>query len=195
MALTRRQALGILAGGLTTGCLGDGSDNGPTLSPEPGNGNSTPTADGGTRIPSPTDCDPADVNRPPIIEDANHPPKGYGTKPTELTQQSVADYLADFETAYAWNRILAAHSPVTNLGVNTTTPWTPEPAGEGYLSSSRIETSYAKEATNTAISRTYVASYYVSTEPVYRAETDDDPVDPRTHPNRQLVQCGRDTKQ
>lgn len=134
------------------------------------------------------------MSRPPIVEDANHPPKGYGTKPQELTQQSVADYLADFETAYAWNRILAEHAPVTNIGVDTTTAWTPEPAGEGFLASSRIETSYAKEGSDEPTRRAYVASYFVSAGPVYRVETDSEPVDPRTHPNRQLVQCGTDSK-
>ncbi|MFB6303666.1 MAG: hypothetical protein ABEH47_00745 [Haloferacaceae archaeon] len=132
------------------------------------------------------------MDRPPIIRDANHPPKGYGTKPRELTPQSVADYLADFETAYAWNRLLEEHSPVTNLGVDTITPWTPETAGEGFLASSRIETSYAKDPDVTPTTRTYVASYYVSADPVYRVETEDEAVDPRAHPDRRLVQCGAD---
>ena len=197
MGPTRRTVLGVLAVSLTTGCLTGGGGDG-TPSPEPGETTSTSTSTstqgGETTTPSAGSCDPAAVTRPPIIEDANHPPQGYGTKPQELTQLSVADYLADFETAYAWNRILDEHSPVTNLGVDTTTPWEPAPAGDGFIASSRIEVSYAKEPDVTPTSRIYVASYFVSTEAVYRVETDSEAVDPRNHPDRQLVQCGGDSK-
>jgi hypothetical protein len=105
----------------------------------------------------------------------------------------VADYLADFETAFAWNRILDEHAPVTSLSIDTTTAWMPEAAGEGFLASSRIETGYTKEGDDDPTTRTYIASYYVSPDPVYRVETDSEAVDPRTHPDRQLVQCGTDT--
>ncbi|MDX1748567.1 MAG: hypothetical protein R3324_21760, partial [Halobacteriales archaeon] len=185
--------LGVLFGGLAAGCLGGGPDA-ATPPPEPGDGSPTPTPSGGTPTPGPSGCDPANVDRPQVVEDANHPPQGYGTKPQELTLQSVADYLADFETAYAWNRILVEQRPVTNLGVDTQTPWTPEAAGEGFLASSRIETSYAKQGDQSPTTRTYVASYFVSAGPVYRVETDGETVDPRAHPDRELVQCGTDTK-
>lgn len=194
MQSTRRALLGTVASGVTVGCVTDGPGDVGTLSPDSGNGGSTPTRDSGTTSPVPTSCDPDDVSRPPIVEDANHSAMGYGTKPQELTVQSVADYLVDFETAYAWNRILAEHAPVSNIGVDTTTAWTPEPAGEGYLASSRIETSYAKDGSDEPTRRSYVASYFVSAEPVYRVEADTEAVDPRTHPDRELVQCGPDTK-
>jgi hypothetical protein len=176
MSLSRRSVLTVIGAGLTAGCLGDGS--------------------GGTETPSPdlTECDPDDVSRPPIVEDTNHPPKGYGTQPQELTEQSVADFLVDFETAFAWNRILTEHPTVWSLGVNTTTAWTPEQAGDGFLASSNIEIDYTDEGTTEPTVRSYVASYYVSAGPVYRAETDSEAVDPRTHPDRQLVQCGTDTE-
>lgn len=186
MGLTRRSILAMVAGGITTGCLNGG--NGPGASPttEPGGGEPSPTVGS---------CDPAEVTRPPIIEDADHPPKGYGTKPQELTPQSVADYLADFETALAWNRLLSEHDTLTNIGVNTLTPWSPAAAGTGYIASSEIETSYATEADGDPTERTYVASYFVAAGPVFRVETASEPVDPRTHRDRQLVQCGPDTKQ
>lgn len=180
--LTRRTALIIAASSVTPGCLNTGS--GPTTPTEP-------------RPPSPGTgtCDPDNVNRPPIVRDANHPPQGYGTKPQELTPVSVADYLADFETAYAWNRILAEDDVITSLGVNTTTPWTPDATGDGFLASSRIETEYSTEEGANRVERVYVASYFVAAGPVYRVETDSESVDPRTHPDRELVQCGSDTKQ
>ncbi|MDX1746703.1 MAG: hypothetical protein R3324_12255, partial [Halobacteriales archaeon] len=183
-----------LVGGVGGGCVG-GAGVGATPAPGPGDGCPPPPPAGGTPTPTQGGCDPADVDRPPEVDDAKHPPQGYGTKPQELTPQSVSDYLADFETAYAWNRILAERSPVTNLGVDTTTPWTPEAANGGYLASSRIETSYAKEGDASPTTRSYVASYFVAADPVYRVETDREAVDPRTHPDRELVQCGRDTKQ
>jgi hypothetical protein len=135
------------------------------------------------------------VSRPPEVEDTNLPaPTGYGTQPPELTEQSVADFLADFETVFAWNRILNEHAPLTSLSINTTTAWMPEPAGAGFLASSRIETGYAKEGDDGPTTRTYIASYHVAPGPVYRAETDSEAVDPRTHPDRQLVQCATDTE-
>lgn len=142
--------------------------------------------------PSATDCDPAAVDRPPVVRDSNHPPQGYGTKPRELTVQSVADYLADFETGFAWNRILSEQAPVASLSVNTTTAWMPETADDGFIASSRIETEYANDSGESPTARTYVASYYVSQALVYRAETDSEPVDPRTRADRRLVQCGSD---
>lgn len=168
----------IAAGSLTAGCISDGGGNG--------------TTDDGTTDPPSNECDPDDVRRPPIVEDANHPPQGYGTKPMELIEQSVGDYLADFETAYAWNRILTEHAPVTSLGVNTTTPWTPETTDDGFVAWSRIETDYTKEGDDDPTTRTYIANYYVSQGPVYRVESESEPVDAATHPDRQLVQCGSD---
>ncbi|AZH26044.1 hypothetical protein [Haloplanus aerogenes] len=190
---TRRMILAVIDSSLTAGCLTDGDGNGTTPSPTPSSGGPT-TQNGGTPSPIPSSCDPADVSHPPVVEESNHPAMGYGTKPQELTQQSVADYLADFETAYAWNRILDDHSPVARLNIDTTTPWNPEPAGAGFLASSGIETSYTPEGSEESSERAYVASYYVSPDPVYRVQTEAESVDPRSHPDRQLVQCGTDTK-
>lgn len=178
MGSNRRLVLGTVAGVLTAGCLGDGDGNGST----PG--------DGETPSPTPETCDPDDATRPPIVRDSNHPPQGYGTKPMELTEQSVADYLSDFETAFAWNRILQANDDLTSLGVNTVDGYTPEAADDGYRSSSRIETYYTVGEDQELTEREYVTNYYVSDGPVYRVETDSEPVDPRAHSDRQLVQCG-----
>lgn len=180
MGPSRRAVLAVIATGLPAGCLTGGGEETGTPSP-------------GGSSPEPTSCDPADVSRPPVVQDTDHPPEGYGTKPQELTEQSVGDYLADFETAFAWNRILAEHDPVRSLGVNTTTAWAPEPAGEGFLASSRIETDYTKEESTEPTERTYVANYHVAPGPVYRVETESEAVDPRTHSDRQLVQCGTTT--
>lgn len=119
---------------------------------------------------------------------------GYGTKPGELTDRSVADYLSDFETAFAWNRILQENEAVTGLGVNTVDGYAPEAAATGYLASSRIETHFTVGEDHALTERTYVTNYFVSAGPVYRVETDAEPVDPRTRPDRQLVQCGEDDK-
>lgn len=129
-----------------------------------------------------------------MVDDANHPGQGYGTKPRELVAQSVANYLADFETAYAWNRLLVEHADLASLGVETLEPWVPEAAGPGYLASTRLEVTYATTPGADPVRRRYVASYYVSPGPVYRVETADEPVDPRDHRDRQLVQCGEDGK-
>lgn len=118
---------------------------------------------------------------------------GYGTKPGELTAQSVADYLADFETAFAWNRLLVEHADLASIGVDTKEPWVPEVAGVGYVASSRIEISYASNPNEEPTTRRYVPSYYVDPGPVYRVETENEAVDPRDHRDRQLVQCGEDS--
>lgn len=195
MERTRRDVLASLVVGVTAGCVGTGGDGGaPSATRSPDAGPGSPSPDGGGATPTPAGCDPADVTRPPIVEDANHPPTGYGTKPMELTAQAVADYLADFETAYAWNRLLVEHGDLATLSVDTTTPWVPESVGPGYLASSRLEVAYGTSPDVEPVSRDYVASYYVSAGPVYRVETEDEAVDPRTHPERQLVQCGTDTK-
>lgn len=177
MDSSRRAVVAVAAALSTAGCASDGGDG--TDEPSPGE----PT-------PAPTDCDPDEVRRPPIVRDTDHSPTGYGTKPQTLVAQSVADYLADFETGFAWNRMLEEHSPLTNVGVDTTTPWEPEPAGDGFVAWSRIETSYVTEGSSEPVERAYVANYYVSAGPVYRVETESDPVDPRERSDRQLVQCG-----
>ena len=189
MEPTRRAVLAALAAGLPAGCLGGGASPTPTAPPA-----ATPTAAPGGGTPTPRSCDPADVSRPPVVEDANHPGMGYGTKPRELTAQSVADYLADFETAYAWNRLLVEDADLASLGVDTLEPWVPEVAGAGYLASSRLEVSFAREPGDDPTTRRYVASYYVEPGPVYRVETADEAVDPREARDRVLVQCGADTK-
>lgn len=184
--------MAVIACSLSAGCLTADGGNGGQPTTEPDHGGSPATPGSGTSVPPSNDCDPADVSRPPIVRDANHSPLGYGTKPQELTGQSVADYLADFETAYAWNRILDKYAPVVSLNINTTTPWTPEKNDDGFLASSRIETEYTKEVGDDPVTRVYVASYYVSPSPVYRVETESESVDPRTHPDWELVQCGSD---
>ncbi|MFB6309945.1 MAG: hypothetical protein ABEH64_02055 [Salinirussus sp.] len=194
MNSTRRGILAVLASGGIAGCLNGGGSDGTTPSPTTTVETPTPTRAPDAPSPTPLSCDPSDVNRPPVVEDANLSGKGYGTKPQELNAQSVADYLADFETAYAWNRILVDHGPVSRLNIDTTTPWTPERDGAGFLASSRIETSYTPEDGDEPVEAAYVASYYVASGPVYRAQTDADAVDPRSHPDRVLVQCGSDAK-
>lgn len=179
----RRAVLATVAGVVTAGCLG-GEGDGSTPSPSPSPG------DSGTPSPTLESCDPEDVTRPPIVRDSDHPPQGYGTKPMELSEQSVADYLSDFETAFAWNRILHENDDVESLGVNTVDGYTPTAAGNGYLSSSRIETHYTVAGADEPTERAYVTNYFVSGEPVYRVETESEPTDPRTHADRQLVQCG-----
>lgn len=121
----RRTVLATVGGALAAGCTVDVDEG------------TTPTATGS---PTPERCDPANVTRPPVVRDTDHPPQGYGTKPTDLTAQSVADYLSDFETAFATNRILDEHDGVTSLGVDTVDGYAPEAAGAGFLASSRVET-------------------------------------------------------
>lgn len=193
MDRTRRTVLAVLASGFTSGCLTDTGGTATTSSTTSGDGETT-TTENETSSPTPDSCDQDDVSRPPVADGTNIGAKGYGTKPQELTEVSVAEYLSDFETAYAWNRILDEHSPVTRLNIDTTTAWTPEPADAGFLASSRIETSYTAEGDEEPVESVYVASYYVSPEPVYRVQTPEESVDPRSHPDRLLVQCGTDTK-
>lgn len=111
---------------------------------------------------------------------------GYGTKPMELTELSVADYLSDFETGFAWNRILQENEDVNSLGVNTVDGYTPEATDAGYISSSRIETHYTVGEDHELTEREYVTNYYVSMGPAYRVETESEPADPRSHRDRQL---------
>lgn len=108
----------------------------------------------------------------------------------ELNEQAVADYLSDFETGFAWNRILQENTDVTSLGVNTVDGYTPEAVDTGYISSSRIEIHYTIGEDMELTEREYVTNYFVSEGPVYRVETDSEPVDPRMRSDRQLVQCG-----
>ena len=193
----RRGLLGCIATTFLAGCLGDGNGGGQTTTTrsttEPTTSSPTTeskTSEPTTTTPSTESCDPSSASRPPIVRDSNHPPQGYGTKPTELTPLSVADYLSDFETAFAWNRILQENDEVNSLGVNTVDGYQPDTVDGGFLASSRIEIHYTVGEDHELTEREYVTNYFVSEGPVYRVETDTDPVDPRTHPDRQLVQCG-----
>lgn len=168
----RRTVLATTVGILTAGCMGGGGG--------------TPTP---TQSPTPESCDPADVSRPPVVRDSNHPPQDYGSKPASLTDQSVADYLGSFELAFAWNRILGENDSVRSLGIETGDGYRPERAGAGYLASNRMRLEYAVGEDDESTEDEYVASYYVSAGPVYRVETDSEPVDPRTRSDRDLVQC------
>lgn len=121
-------------------------------------------------------------------------PQGCPSKPMELTEDSVATYLSDFETGFAWNRILQENDDVNGLVVNTVDGYTPDAADTGYLASSRIDIRFTGGVDHEMTERSSVTNYYVSEGPVYRVETGSDPSDPRTHPDRQLVQCGKDGK-
>lgn len=110
----------------------------------------------------------------------------------ELSEDSVATYLSDFETGFAWNRILQENDDVNSLVANTVDGYTPEAADTGYLASSRIDIRFTVGEGHGRTERSYVTNYYVSEGPVYRVETGSDPSGPRTHPDRQLVQRGKD---
>lgn len=177
----RRSVLAVVGAALATGCTAV-------------DGGATPT---GTAEPSPSDgppeCDPADVTRPPVATGENLDGRAYPTKPAELTDQSVLEYLADFETAFAWNRVLeTADGTVVSLNIDTLDGFFPDETGDGYLASSGMGVSYTT-ADETTTQREYVASYFVSPGPVYRTESAGDAADPREQEETTLVQCGADT--
>jgi hypothetical protein len=128
--------------------------------------------------------------RLPVPTGTNIAGQAYPRKPTTLTVQSVAEYLSDFETAYAWNRILATND-VTSLNIDTLDGFVPDETGDGFIAASRTHVTYSTtdERTN---ERSYVANYFVSPAPVYRRESETDPVTPRGAEETVLVQCGTD---
>lgn len=103
------------------------------------------------------------------------------------------EFLADFETAFAWNRAVGSRENVTSINVDTLDGFTPEAAGDGFLASSAMRVMFAtgQGGDETETGRfDYVASYYVGPSGVYRVETADSRIDPRDSAERQLVACG-----
>lgn len=188
----RRAVLSAVGGALLAGCTGsDGGTRGNGASPTQTTG-TTPTATG-----TPPGCDPEDVTRPAKPEGTNIEGREYPRKPRPLTEQAIREYLDEFETAFAWNRVLrTASGTVTSINVDNLEGFPPEAADGGYLASSRMRVSYSTDRgetpTGESSEREYVASYYVSEGPVVRAETDSEAVDPRTRDDARLVQCGAD---
>jgi hypothetical protein len=190
---TRRGVLAAVAGVVLAGCLG-GGDGGatttvtgtptpspsPTPTPEP---TATPTA-----TPDTGACDPSAVTRPAVATDSAVGGQSYPSKPESLTEASVAEYLSEFETAYAWNRAVGGGS-VTGVNVDTLDGFLPDVAGEGYLAGSRMRVTVTDDEAE-ATERAYVASYYVAPAPTDRVETPEGRVDPRDRTDRTLVACG-----
>lgn len=175
MGTNRRGVLAVAAGLLGAGCRGTGGGGTP----------STPTT---TRGDGPPRCDPADVTRPPVAEGGALAGREYPPKPSPLTDQSVLEFLDEFETAFAWNRVLRT-ADATSLNVENRDGFAPDETGDGYLASSGMRVSYTADDGTTS-ERAYVANYFVSPGPVLRTESTDGPTTPRGGADTQLVQCG-----
>ena len=180
MPLARRTVLGVVAGALSAGCSTLNED-------DPGTGATT------TEPVDQPACDPADVTRPPVASGTNIEGRNYPQKPEPLSDQSILEYLDDFETAFAWNRVLQSAANVTSLNVDNLDGFTSDETGDGYLASGGIRVSYSPED-GEPTDREYVANYFVSPGPVYRYESSTEPTTPE--PGSQetlLVQCGAGT--
>lgn len=187
MRSRRRTVLSVVGSILAVGCLGGGVDApGGTGSPPPRTATGSETAVG-----TPDRCDPADVTRPRVPTGTNIEGRAYPRKPTSLTVQSVAEYLSDFETAFAWNRILQTEG-VTSLNIDTLDGFIPDETGDGFLASSGMRLTYSADTAGGSEEREYVANYFVSPGPVYRVESRTESVAPRESEETQLVQCGAD---
>lgn len=190
----RRGILAAVVTALTGGCTGR---NDGATSTETGTATAPPPSETGTPTQSspsdgPPQCDPEDVARPAVTTGGNLEGRAYPTKPTDLTDQSVLEYLGEFETAFAWNRVLTTtDGTVTSLNVDTLDGFVPDETGDGYLASSGMAVSTTTED-GTTNEREYVANYFVSPGPVYRTESDGDTADPRAQGETVLVQCGTD---
>lgn len=179
MLIGRREAVALCASLLTAGCAAPGG----------GTGGDSPPDDPWTDTPQ---CDPADVSRPPVATGTNIEGRPYPAKPETLTEDSILLYLDDFETSFAWNRVLESAAGVTSLNVDNLDGFTSDETGDGFLASSGIRVSYSTED-GSSDEREYVANYFVSPGPVYRRESTGDRED--LDPNGEetvLVQCGSD---
>jgi hypothetical protein len=178
MTTKRRTALVALVGVLTAGCTGRNGDD---------SGNDTPP--NGPETPQ---CDPEDVTRPPVATGTNIDGCEYPRKPEALTDQSVLEYLDEFETSFAWNRVLGSAEDVTSLNVDNLDGFTPDETGDGFLASSGIRVTYSTEG-GSSDEREYVANYFVTPGPVYRYESSGDRATPDPQDeDTALVQCGAD---
>jgi hypothetical protein len=179
MSLARRTVLGVVVGALSAGC--SASNDG-----DPGDG-ATPTEP----VDQPA-CDPADVTRPPVASGTNIEGRNYPQKPETLSDQSILEYLDDFETSFAWNRVLQSAEGVTSLNVDNLDGFGSDETGDGFLASSGIRVSYSTED-GSSDEREYVANYFVAPGPVYRYESDGDPAAPEPGDEETaLVQFGAD---
>lgn len=171
--------------GITTDGSGPATENQPAATDEPTDDTPTPS----------NSCVPDDVTRPTVPSDTTLGGRSYPDAPADVTAESVARFLADFEGAFAWNRAVETREDLTNVRVDTLAEFVPEAVGDGFLASSamRLLTATEQDDGRTRTERDdYVVNYYVGEE-VYRVETADRRVDPRDSPDRQLVACGTDT--
>ncbi|WP_200531121.1 hypothetical protein [Halorubrum sp. LN27] len=180
MRTERRTVIAASIGLLMAGCAGlnDGGSDGDA-----------PPTDPGTDTPQ---CDPDDVARPPVATGTNIEGREYPRKPETLTEPSIMEYLDDFETSFAWNRILQSAEGVTSVNVDNLNGFTPDETGDGFLASSGIRASYSTEA-GASDEREYIANYFVAPGAVYRHESTGDPTAPEPRDEETaLVQCGTD---
>lgn len=146
-----------------------------------------PAGDGETSF-----VDARDVARPPVATGTTLGGREYPPKPASLTEGSATEYLDDFETAFAWNRVLESTANVTSLNVDNLDGFPPDETGDEYLASGGTRVSYGTEGVSSD-EREYVANYFVSPGPVYRYESAGDSAAPEPRDEETLlVQCGPD---
>lgn len=119
-------------------------------------------------------------------------PSEYPEKPKSLSLDSVATYLAEFETAFARNRVVDEMT-VKSVKVEIQGEFDGSETGAGFVASSNVQVMYTMDTndTETALGDIeYAANYYVDSELVYRIQTDTETVDPRDGGSKRLVQCG-----
>jgi hypothetical protein len=137
-------------------------------------------------------CDPADVTRPPVPTDAAVEGQSYPTVPAQLTTESVTAYLAEFETAFAWNRAVAEYSDATAVRVQTLDSFEPV-ADDGFRATGRMRVFVVIDegGDERRVERDdSVVGYAVGDDGgLFRAELADRTTDPRDSPERQLVAC------
>ncbi|WP_435360498.1 hypothetical protein [Haloarchaeobius sp. DFWS5] len=185
--MKRREVCSSLGLVLFAGCSSLGDEGNATEAPEP---TAATTADTTTGTSEPA-CDPGAVVRPTPDDPSSGPsPPGYPDKPSELTTNSVEEYVRTFEHAYAVNDVLVDQTVET---IDTEQRQvTVESVDGGFLVHGDTQVMYTKEGSGTRTTHGDVKhhfNYFVGESAVYRVESNMEDEDPRTSDVRALVEC------
>jgi hypothetical protein len=193
MGVPRRTVL-VGAAATLAGCSGVTTDGGDSVT----DGRPAATTDPGTTTTvddtTADSCAPADVTRPAVPTGTELDGRPYPQPPAGPTTGSVAQYLGDFERAFAWNRALGEFPDVLGIRVQTLDGFEPVETGDGFRATGLMRLLVVTERADggrRARRGDYVVSYTLDDGGVYRRETADSGTDAGSNSDGQLVACRR----
>lgn len=180
--VTRRKIIGLASAVLVAGCAGTG--------PSPTQDSPVDRSEQSSTTTEAVYCSESDVKRPPASINASPSGKPYPEAPLPLDEDSVREFLNEFETAYARNETIQDQS-VSSVNIEIQGGFDVEAVDQGFLAHGNIQVMYTKDGGEQTPSgdKKYRVNYFVSTSAVLRTESDFEDLDPREEEDSKVVAC------